>query len=330
MSTPTQQKKNPPPTGPAFDPWLIWVALRRHWAWVTSAGLVFAAVGSLVLYMRFEEEFEATCILQANHDFVLSKDVLESTKDLARNERFIILSPVVMGDVLNLPELKSVPSLSNPDTRDIEIRKRVKISNGGADDLLLISYRDPDPAAAAKVANAIADEYIQERQRYDDQRFKNIVDSLRIPIEQLERKVKEGRDQLKRLSEKYTGIDPFKRGGDTGAKVSYLDELQRKSVELDFEINSLNDRLEARQSRLGKEAGSKFLLEREIKAYVSEDNEVRSLREKISYNEGAIRSIERKEQQVILSSRYKDLKSELSMLRTQLGDAEGKARQKRK
>ena len=284
--------------------------------------MALATIGSFLVFLTFEREYEATCILQANHDFVLSKDVIEPTKDLARNEKFIILSPVVLDDVLELPEMKSVPSLSDPLTRDTEIRKRLRISNGGADDLLLISYRDKDPKQAEKVADAIADEYIAERSKYDDQRFRNIVESLRIPIDQLERKVKEGRERWKQLSEKTLGIDPFKKSSDTNGVMSVLETLKRRGGDLDFEINSLTDQLESRQARLAKGPGSKFFVEREIRALVSEDPAVRELREKVSYNDTAIRNIERREAQGIQGIRYRELKSELVTLQSQLKDAE--------
>ena len=328
MSNLSQSKNPSTPSAVAFDPWLLWVAFRRHWAWIISVGTVFATIGSLVVYSKFVPEYEATCILQANQDFVLSRDVIPSTKDLARNERLIILSPVVMGGVLSNPELRSVPSLADANTRETEVRNRVRISNGGTDDLLLISYRDTDKSQVAKVANAIASEYVVKKRLYDDHRFKGIVDSLRLPIEQLERKVKEGRDSLKSLSEKTTGIDPFKKSGESPSSVSYLQELQKNRAELDFEIDSLSDRLEYRQSRLGKDRASRFFFDREIRAYVNEDNAVRTLRDKIAYNEKAIMAIEHKEQQGMFGARYKDLKKELSSLQSQLKEAEGVASSK--
>ena len=96
MSNPSHVKKSSHAQNTAFDPWLLWVALRRHWAWVIPSGVVLALAATYAVSSTFVPEFEATHILQANQDFVLSKDLTETQKDLAKNERPLIMSPLVL------------------------------------------------------------------------------------------------------------------------------------------------------------------------------------------------------------------------------------------
>ena len=143
-----------------------------------------AILGAIVVVSSVVPEFEATHILQTSSDFVLSSDLVGVPKDLAKNELPLIMSPVVMDEVLADPALSSVPSLSDPETREREIRKRLKVSSEGTVDRLLITYRDTDKEQVAKVANAIAQSYVQERRRYDDRRLLNLEKSLVQPLEQ--------------------------------------------------------------------------------------------------------------------------------------------------
>ena len=323
MSNQSHSKKSSAASGPAFDPWLLWVAFRRHWVWVVPVGLAIATVASAVIFYTFVPEFEATQILQANQDFVLSKDLVDVSKDLSRSERQLILSPVVMTEVLDDPELRSVPSLSDPLTRESEIRKRVKISNGGSETLLLISYRDVDRMQVAKVAKAIADSYVQERKRFDAVRLKNILDSLTKPIEQFERLVKEDRERLMELSERYTGVNPFKSSSDAGSGTGLLGKLLEEQFELDIQLKLLNDKLVTMESGSEQVGVEKLTVarEREIASYVNEDLAVKELRERIRENEDQMRSIERNEKrsQVTMSTAlHKELKNDVGVWNKEL------------
>ena len=329
MSNPSHVKKPSHSQSTAFDPWLLWVALRRHWAWVIPAGVVMAAAGSYAVLYTFVPEFEATHILQANQDFVLSKDLTESQKDLAKNERPLIMSPLVLGEVLGLPELRSVPSLSNPNTAEFEIRKRLKISNSGADNLLTISFRDVDRNQVAKVANAVAESFKNQRRLLEEKRLKNIETSLAQPIETWRRNVAEARNQWVELSKKLTGSDPFKNPDEGPEGASYLGGLRGKFVEWEVEESALSARLVSLQAGLDQSGDVNLPVDpREIQAYLDRDRDVLQLRTKLADNQAEIRSIERKEQEGMLASRYKTLKKEVTSLQTQLATLESETREK--
>ncbi len=317
MVNPSQYKKPSAPPGPAFDPWLLWVALRRHWAWTVSTGLLVAVVGATVVFVTFEPEFEATHILQANRNYVLSKDLVDVSKDLAKNERMIILSHEVLSEVLADPELKSVPSLSDPETRESEIRKRVKISNGGSEDLLMIGYRDTDRKQVAKVANAIAEEYKKERRRYDELQLRNVEKSLMQPIDQARRNVEDARRVYEDLSKKVYGKSPFSNSGDSPNGESTLSQDRRTLIDLDLREGTLNSTLTSKQSELSQAAYRTFS-DQEIKAYVDSNEAILKLRGKIRDNEAEIRKIEQKEQQGFFASRYRELKKDLGQWETDL------------
>ena len=73
---------------------------RRHCVRAFPAGVLMAILGAIVVVSSVVPEFEATHILQASSDFVLSSDLVGVPKDLAKNELPLIMSPEVMDEVL--------------------------------------------------------------------------------------------------------------------------------------------------------------------------------------------------------------------------------------
>ena len=288
-----------------------------------------ATIGSFAVWLTFVPEFEAIHIMQANQDFVLSRDLMEVQKDLVRNERPLIMSPLVLDEVLALPELKSVPSLSNPDTAEFEIRRRLKVSNAGSDNLLTISFRDTDRKQVAKVANAIADSFKREKRRLEEVRLKNIEASLTQPIELWRRNVAEARSQWVELSKKLTGSDPFKNSSEGADGATYLEGLRGKFVEWEVEERALNANLATLQSGLSQISDVNLPVDpREIQSYLDRDRDVMQQRAKLAENQSEIRSIERKEQEGMLAGRYSSLKREVISLQSQLENLESQTRTK--
>ncbi len=48
---------------PEFDPKLIWVTIRRCWAWATPTGLALGALAMFVVYSNFVPIYQATHLL---------------------------------------------------------------------------------------------------------------------------------------------------------------------------------------------------------------------------------------------------------------------------
>lgn len=329
-----------------FNPWLLWVAFRRHWMWAVPVGLILAAPISFLVYNSFVPEYEATHVLLANRDFVLSKDILEMKGDLARNERAIILNQVVLDAVLADPSLASVPSLSDPNTKESEIRKRIRVGNA-ADHLLTISYRDIDKAVVADVANKIAESYMDETRKSEARRLKNMETWLIQPIVEASREVDIAWNKYVELSKRSTGFDPARNSIEPLEGRNYIADLRDRIADIDVEVLGLNAELQgtsgagkvngdkANGDKVVAEASGKPVSETKIEVdplqvqgYVDRDPAIVQLRRKIEQNEAEIRTIERKEQQGYWAGRYSKLKQEVETWRLQLAKEELVARTK--
>jgi polysaccharide biosynthesis transport protein len=319
-----------------FDPWLLWVAFRRHWMWAIPVGLMLAAASSFLVYNSFVPEYEATHVLEANRDYVLSKDILEMRGDLARNERAIILNQLVLDPVLADPSLASVPSLSNPNTKESEIRKRIRVGNV-ADHLMSISYRDTDKAVVADVANKIAESYQREKRKSDGLRLKNMETWLNQPIIQASREVENAWNKYVELSKRSTGFDPARNSIEPLEGRNYIADLRDRIADIDVEVLELNAAVQGKvgENMVAAETSGNPVSESKIdvdpvqvQGYVDREPAVVQLRRKIEQNEADIRTIERKEQQGFWAGRFTKLKKEVETWRLQLVNEERLARTK--
>ena len=159
-----------------FDPWLIVATIRRNWPWAASVGTLLALLATTYVYRSFVPEYLASYLFEANRDFVVFQGVMQGPADLnlVLNERPLIENHLVLAPVLSDPKVCQAPSLQDVNTREMNIRQHMSISDLGSRTLMRLSYRDTDPVAAATVCNAIAKSYLQQRQRFDDRRISDL------------------------------------------------------------------------------------------------------------------------------------------------------------
>ncbi|QDV26808.1 polysaccharide biosynthesis tyrosine autokinase [Aureliella helgolandensis] len=325
MQNPATAKNASPP---AFDPWLLWIAFRKHWGWVLPMGFLFASAAGLAVWSQFVPEFEATHIMEANRDYVLAQSLHNTSRDLARSERQLITNALVLDPVLADPALKKAPSLSNPLTAERQIRKRLSIGNAGTDNLLTISYRDTDKVMAAAVCNAVAESYLQVRRRFDDERMGNVEAWLVQPIEQWKRNVESLRANLAELTKSANGYDPFKESSPRERDASQMVQVRSELSNIEAEKTVTRGRINALQSQADNPSEEKLppLNPRDIDYLVAEDSQVQKAKLALEDVKTKIRNIEREERQELFADRYARLKEDVPRLEEDIRNAEVAAR----
>lgn len=81
-------------------------------------GLGLAGVVGFLVYKNFNPEYQATDILEANHDYILFKGIINAPNNLARVEQQLITNSMVLDPVLSDPDVCKAPSLRDPTSRD--------------------------------------------------------------------------------------------------------------------------------------------------------------------------------------------------------------------
>lgn len=310
----------------SFDLRLLWIAFRRHWAWCIPLGLLLAAAGSAGVWYTFTPEYEATHLLEVNRDFVVFPGFgAVSDSDIARTERPIIMSALVLDSVLADPSLSDAPSLSKPATAERELRKRLNVSNVGTQRYLQISYRESDPKHAAEVCNAIAASYRKIRDMYSERRLSQVAEWLKPSIEQWKQDVEEKRNKISELTRASSGYDPFKPISSLDRDGSKLVDLRSRLAESEAEEAVLTARIRALQTAEGEDSAP-APDPVAIESFVQADRDVSMIRARLNDKMMTLRELERKEQQEMFASRYRRVKAEAAAADAELEQAEAAAR----
>ncbi len=279
-----------PSNNNALDPWIFWLAFRKHWGWCVPAGLLLASLASLGVYSTFEKEYEAFHLLEVNRDFQLFPTTHGIGRDLAKSEKQLILKGQILDPLLADPSLNGAPSLSNPASAERELISRLGISNGGTDNYLLITYRDKDPVAAAKVCNAIVDSYLQKRENSAERRSQQVMEWLTPSINQWKADVIAKRARISALSKEAYGYDPYKPGTTLEQSGVSLQMLNQNKGALVAEIALI----EAKKQALSASEITKPVSPdpRELEKFVREDADILKIQAKIDERQAKMRELE--------------------------------------
>ncbi|MEO1526302.1 MAG: polysaccharide biosynthesis tyrosine autokinase [Planctomycetota bacterium] len=239
-----------------FDPWLLWVTLRRCWHWAVPVGLVLGCLAGLAVLKTFVPKFRASHILETNNEFILYKDVMPTFGDLAQTERAIILNSVVLDDVVNDPSLRSAPSLGDAEAAEQQLRANLKVTGAGSRQRMMVTYTETDRDYAARVCNAVVSNYLRVRADADQTRV-NKLESLLVPeIDYWESEVERLQDKYKELT-KSVGSQAGLLSADTNQSVivGRVQELNNQIGGVEVEISMARAKLELIQQEHAEEAG---------------------------------------------------------------------------
>jgi len=218
-----------------FDPWILWVTVRRSWVWAVPVGLVLASIASYLVFRDFIPRYRASHLLEANEDYVVFQGVMPTISDIAATETSLVFNPIVIDPVLADAGLRQAPSLSDPTEAERNLRANLKVASGGARSRLMVSYEDTDRDAAAMVCNAIVDSYLRQRDVYDKGRVANLERWLQPEIQRWEQEVSQRQVRVQKLSEQTFGFSQ-------GQRVDQLEDTTNMSMlsQLRAEISNMN------------------------------------------------------------------------------------------
>ncbi|WP_164101195.1 polysaccharide biosynthesis tyrosine autokinase [Candidatus Laterigemmans baculatus] len=314
-----------------FDPWLIWVTIRRCWFWALPMGLMLAAVASYFVFQTFVPEYQATHVLEANHDYVVFKGVLAAPRDFSRVERQLLTNSLVLDPVLADPEVCEAPSLRNAESREREIRSRMTIGNAGTDSLLTVTYRDPDPQYAAFVCNAIVDSYMRQRETFDSRRISDLEGWLRPAIDQWEAEVKTHQERVRELSRQAHGYDPYQQISRLGSDMSMATALFAQLTDVKGDEEVLQAQIKSAMAATEEEVSLETLLEPspdEVERRIATDPQVVRLQSRLNDKRGYMRNMEDRDLVRINRDWYNRLASEAVEFERELRLAKEAARKR--
>jgi uncharacterized protein involved in exopolysaccharide biosynthesis len=228
--------------------------VRAHWKRSAIATLALMFVFAVLIKLA-PKSYVATATLIINNG---DKDPLASSDfPVGPESAFIptqielMQSPVVLGQVVKQLHLASDPlfvhGFSGPPAALLEavitnLRKSVSVYQGSGSDLLYVSVTDKQPAKAAAIANAVADEYLQlNQQRIDEpaaQRAKRYSEELT----QLRANTIAAQDKVTAFRQQHAMVDLSPEKAD--AAEAALQDLQQKLLAVQNSERDLQSRLQ--------------------------------------------------------------------------------------
>ncbi|WP_345320317.1 hypothetical protein [Novipirellula rosea] len=187
------------------NPWSPLRSLRRCGRWAVPAGIVLASIVAFATLRLFEPHYVGASLLGANNQLMPFPGVGPTIQDLAKSEKDILFSPIVLEPVLADPKLRTAPSLSNPKYTEVNLLKNLSVTEAGTKSRMIVSYEDTDPEAAAMVCNAVVDSYLRQRDTFARQRIISMERELEPEIQRWQQEVERGQIKVHKLSKDLSG-----------------------------------------------------------------------------------------------------------------------------
>ena len=187
---------------PSFNPWLIWISVRRSWYWAAPIGLMLAGLAAFLVIQDFVPTYRASHILGVNKvSSIKGLGLLAAPRNLARTESWIIKNDVVTRAVLADPECVSYQGLSSPETAESNLLAGIKVTAAGAEDRMQISFVGSDPEKITLICNRLAESYLRYREIADGKSVEFFKRWLEPEIEQKKKEVARKRREVENLNQ---------------------------------------------------------------------------------------------------------------------------------
>ena len=67
-----------------FNPWILWVTVRRCWTWALPVGTLLAGIAAILVIETFVPEYKAEHWLEAKQDYLVFEGVMPVAKNLSQ------------------------------------------------------------------------------------------------------------------------------------------------------------------------------------------------------------------------------------------------------
>jgi tyrosine-protein kinase len=163
--------------------------LRRRWKLIAAATMIVALTAGITSALKTPMyQAGAQVLLRPNDPLEQIGTERQASRNAVDADRYLSAQlDIIESEVVAREAAKEVPGASLK-----ELRRQVNASQSGATDIVRISATDPDPARAAKVANAFAKAYIENRRQF-------AVAGLERAAKEIDAKLAELQDRVAQL-----------------------------------------------------------------------------------------------------------------------------------
>lgn len=235
----------------------LWILRRQRWRMLAFVVVVLAA--TWFVSQRLTPVYESTVTIDIDRQTPQGVIGAESTRSLLNDSDQFIATQIrlVQSDSVLRPVAAKYGLLRHEGQTDVRPEapvqlKRLKIVRPPNTYLLLVSYRSPDPALAAQVANAVAQSYLTHTYNIRMRASSNLTDFMEQQLDELRAKMERSSLALNRFERELNMINPEEKTNILSARLLQLNteytNAQADRVKKEAAFQSIkNDTLEAAQ-----------------------------------------------------------------------------------
>lgn len=241
----------PPPRDNASGLRFMLGVVRRWWRWALPVGLLLGGGAAAAVVYNFEPSYEATACLRidARSSYIAFESFSEdrdSSRSFVQTQIVLLHHPLVIGPMVANPEIARMPDIASETNPVKFLSRHIVVKAEGESDLYNVSFIASDPQAAAKIVNALLDEYFRLRGQEDASRTDQVIRILEQERDKRVREVTLMRELVRELAKQATGTDPYAGATESAIVLNHpLSELQSQLVSAEVEQEVLKARIKA-------------------------------------------------------------------------------------
>lgn len=293
-----------PASSTGLNPRMVLRGLMRHW-WQALALWVVGTVGlAALVYTKYKPEYESFSILRAEPPKQNLFDILQKTdNNYIATQVQMILSPRVLSEALQKPELQGLEILRDAPDAETELRSMMNVKAIPGTYLIRVAATTPSAPVSATLVNAVVDSFKEAEGDLADLSIREQMEPLeeyqrRLKVE-LEEKQKEWKDLASQLEAPpewvLSQLRSMQSGGGTegeqgkgqtsgqgsqpmqlSVELQQYEMLQSKMMEQELELVEAKALLQLRKAEMERGDSVRWS-ESEVQRLFLEDPEVRQV-----------------------------------------------------
>jgi capsular exopolysaccharide synthesis family protein len=272
--------------------------------------------------------FQADHLLESNGDYVVFRGTMPNSANLAASERQLIYTDLVLDSVISDPNILELLETDSDESAKLVLLENLRVESAGTNSMFKISFQHKEAATASEVCNKIAESYLLQRERIEDDRITTLNGWLAPAIDTWEGNVTTYEKRVRDLSKSSLGYDPTVRIEGLENDLSVLGTLRHdlKNLIVDESILEAKVDMASTVTQLSKTDSRTPIVDEptpaQIKTYLNNDRDTMKARELLAEKEREVRAMESAGLETVRRDTFQKLKDSVTAAEQMLAKIE--------
>ncbi len=280
---------------------LIVNAVRRWWKIAAPIGIALAALAVGVTWWLYEPVYVASAWFHVRpNERLIAEPGRQGTDRFLQTQVALVQSPVVLGPVLQIPEIAALRELREEESPLDYLSSKIQVDPVGDSEFLKISLEGHDREDIRSIVAAASEEYLKVYNEESSQALQKMIRYLTEEQNRQSVEIKRLRENVREFTMQATGNDPYSVPDDTlgigsrnaSALQSPLGDLKSRLWTVEIEQQRLREQLDAAKRSIAVQP--LVVSDEAIEAEVNMNSQVNALREELD-DQAADRSDEERQ-----------------------------------